>query len=135
MALGGMFVLQSTSANLYALRAPIARGIASAEPALFSVFIGAAPAASGLAPYLSAAAAMQSRAFPAFSYDAAADSNWVTRFSPLPYVLAVDGDAALQRVIVDARLMLATRRCLWLWRRLQEHGGVHDAQAQAPPRA
>ena len=35
----------------------------------------------------------------------------------------------LQRVIVDARLMQATRRCLLLWRRLQEHGGVHDSHA------
>jgi ferredoxin len=148
---------------------------------------------------------MQSRAFPAFSYDAAAGSNWAARFSlennpqpdddwsvetveycdtaqqrasepcaftfadfvlcdarqsahfalvprerwgtsmlpaadwlalderaaaqRVPYLLAVDGQDVLQRVIVDARLMQATRRCLLLWRRLQEHGGVHDSHA------
>jgi ferredoxin len=48
----------------------------------------------------------------------------------VPYLLAVDGDDALQRVIADARLMQAARRCLLLWHRLQEHGGVHDSHAQ-----
>ena len=48
----------------------------------------------------------------------------------VPYLLAVDGDDALQRVIPDARLMQATRRCLLLWHRLQEHGGVHDSHAE-----
>ena len=204
MGLGGMFVLQSPSANLVALRARIAQGLACAGPALFSVFAASPP---GVLPrYLSAAAAMQSRAWPAFSYDAAAGSNWAGRFSlennpqpdadwPLetlsyvdaeqqrasqhcaftladfvlcdarhaahfalapracwnaamcpaadwlaldereaaqrvPYLLAVDRDDALQRVVVDARLMQASRRCLLLWRRLQEHGGIHDSHAQ-----
>jgi ferredoxin len=48
----------------------------------------------------------------------------------VPYVLAVDADDALQRVIVDSRMMQATRRCLLLWQRLQEHGGVHDSHAE-----
>jgi hypothetical protein len=149
---------------------------------------------------------MQSRAFPAFSYDAAAGANWAERFSlennpnaeqdwrskpflhadtalqratepcafsladfvlcdprhaghfaavprerwhgamlpvvdwlawanrrpqqRVPYLLAVDGNDVLHRVIVDARLMQATRRCLLLWHRLQEHGGVHDSHAR-----
>ena len=207
MGLGGMFVLQSPSANLFALRAQIGRGLACRGPALFSVFAGSAPLGQPLPPYLSAAAAMQSRAFPAFSYDAAAGGNWAARFSlennpqpdddwsvetpdllstprcsapsercaftfadfvlcdtryaahfalvprerwsasmvpvadwlalderdaaqRVPYLLAVDGEDALQRVIVDARLMQATRRCLLLWHRLQEHGGVHDSHAE-----
>ena len=206
MGLGGMFVLQSASANLYALRGRISRGLACSGPALFSVFSASPRAAGPLSPYLSAAAAMQSRAFAAFSYDAAAGADWATRFSlennpqpdadwsiePLdyaddtlqrtsepcaftyadfvlcdprhaarfalvprerwissmlpvadwlaldesnaaqrvPYLLAVDRDDALQRVIVDARLMQAARRCLLLWRRLQEHGGVHDSYAE-----
>ncbi len=206
MGLGGMFVLQSTSANLFALRAQIGRGLACRGPALFSVFAGSAQPASPLPTYLTAAAAMQSRAFPAFSYDAAAGSNWAARFSlennpqpdddwsvetlefvdaalqrasercaftfadfvlcdarhaahfalvprerwnaamlpaadwlaldereaaqRVPYLLAVDASDALQRVIVDARLMQAARRCLLLWHRLQEHGGVHDSHAE-----
>lgn len=205
MGLGGMFVLQSTSSNLYALRAQIERGLACRGPALFSVFAGTGSVLGPLAPYLTAAAAMQSRAFPAFSYDAAAGADWATRFSlennpnaeqdwavetlaymdtalqratepcafsladfvlcdpryaghfavvprerwhgamlpvvdwlalseqeaqqRVPYLLAVDGNDVLHRVIVDARLMQATRRCLLLWRRLQEHGGVHDSHA------
>lgn len=211
MGLGGMFVLQSPSANLYAMRAQIAQGFASRGPALFSVFAGSAQPASQLPPYLTAAAAMQARAFPAFCYDAAAGTNWATRFSlannpqaaddwasetvefadtgaqrasercaftfadfvlcdtryashfalvprerwaqnlvpaadwleldeaaaatRVPYLLAVDAQDALQRVVVDVRVMQATRRCLLLWRRLQEHGHVHDAppQVAAPP--
>jgi len=206
MALGGMFVLQSPSSNLYALRARIARGLASPGPALFSVFSVPGPAAGGLPPYLVAAAALQSRAFPAFSYEASAGGNWAARFSlennprrdddwpvetveyvdtalqsvtepwaftfadfalcdarhsahfarvaraawseamlpaadwlaldeseaarRIPYVLAIDSEDALHRVIVDLRLMQAARRCLLLWRRLQEHGGVHDSHAE-----
>jgi hypothetical protein len=206
MGLGGMFVLQSPSANLYALRQRIHRGLACREPALFSVYAGSPQPTSALPPYLYAAAALQSRAFPAFIYDAAAGSNWAERFSlennpqpeddwavetlayfdaalqrgsepcaftfadfmlcdarnaghfarvpherwgasmapaadwlalderdaaqRVPYVLAVDGGDALQRVIVDARMMQATRRCLLLWHRLQEHGGVHDSHAE-----
>ena len=206
MALGGMFVLQSPSSNLYAVRAQIGRGLASSGPALFSVFSAPAAAAGALPPYLMAAAALQSRAFPAFSYDASAGGNWAARFSlennprrdddwavenveyvdtalqrvgepwaftfadfalcdarhaahfarvdraawseamlpaadwlalaegeaarRVPYLLAVDGDDALHRVVVDLRLMQAARRCLLLWRRLQEHGGVHDSHAE-----
>lgn len=206
MGLGGMFVLQSAASNLYALRQRIHDGMSCREPALFSVYTPVAAAAAELPPYLTAAAAMHSRAFPAFSYDAAAGDNWAERFSlennpqaeddwpvePLayqdadgqraslacafsyadfmlcdgrqaahfalvprerwsaamlpaaewlaldehqaaqrvPYLLAVDGQDGLQRVLVDARLMQATRRCLLLWHRLQEHAGVHDSHAE-----
>ncbi|HYQ98651.1 MAG TPA: hypothetical protein VET86_01315, partial [Casimicrobiaceae bacterium] len=81
MGLGGMFVLQATSADLYALRDRIARGLACRGPALFSVFAGSPAAAGDLPPYLTAAAAREARAFPAFSYDAASGPNWATRFS------------------------------------------------------
>jgi len=206
MGLGGMFVLQSASANLYALRDRLAQGLACLGPALFSVFGRDEDPVGTLPAYLYAAAAMQSRAFPAFSYDAAAGGNWAERFSlennpqpeadwsvetldyadtgwqraslrcaftfadfmlcepqqaayfalvprerwnddmlpvdawlalddaaaarRVPYVLAVDGHDALHRVLVDNRLMQATRRCLLLWRRLQEHGGLHDSHAE-----
>lgn len=205
MGLGGMFVLQSASSNLPALRHEIARGLQCRGPALFSVYAGN-PSGAALPPYLGAAVAMQSRAFPAFVYDAAAGANWATRFSlannpqpqddwpieglqycddtqqrveqpcaftfadfvlcdprhaahfalvpraqwndamlPLrdwldldegksaqhvPYLLAVDVDDLLQRVIVDAKVVQSTRRCLLLWHRLQEHGGIHDSHAE-----
>jgi hypothetical protein len=206
MGLGGMFVLQSTSSNLYALRARLRSGMACRGPALFSVFSGSPAEASALPAYLTAAAAMKARAFPAFTYDAGAGTNWATRFSlennrypdadwpaevfeyadetlqrvkepvcftyadfvlcdrrhahhfavvprerwtaamlpvadwlalaeadaaeRIPYVLAVDDDDRLHRVLVDTRLMQATRRCLLLWRRLQEHGGIHNSHAE-----
>ncbi len=206
MGLGGMFVLQATSADLYGMRARIERGLACREPALFSVFAGSPAAAGDLPPYLTAAAAREARAFPAFVYDAAAGPNWATRFSlehnrnadadwaadvleysdeavqrvredttfsyvdfalcdrryaahfavvprerwnaamlpaadwlaleeraateRVPYVWAVDAKDGLHRVIVDARLMQAARRCLLLWHRLQEHAGIHDSHAE-----
>ena len=48
----------------------------------------------------------------------------------VPYVLAVDGDDVLQRVLVDARMMQATARCRTFWHRLQEQGGIHNSHAE-----
>jgi ferredoxin len=45
-------------------------------------------------------------------------------------VVAVDETNRMHRVIVDSRLMQATRRCLLLWHRLQEHGGIHNSHAE-----
>lgn len=206
MGLGGMFVLQSTSANLYALRERLHQGIERRSPALFCVFPGTPPDASTLPNYLTAAAAMKSRLFPAFSYDALAGETQAARFSlennrhpeedwPLealefadenhqrvqlpvrfttadyalcdrrqaghfavvprsrwsaamlalddwlalpeskaaervPYLWAADEADGLHRVLVDARLAQATRRCLQLWHRLQENGGVNNSYAE-----
>ena len=81
MGLGGVFVLQSTSSNLYRVRERALAAMDYPGPALLSVFTGAGDGTSGLPPYLVAAAAMQSRAFPAFSYDPAAGDDWAQRFS------------------------------------------------------
>jgi len=48
----------------------------------------------------------------------------------VPYLLAVDGQDQLHRVLVDVRMMRATRACLLLWHRLQEHAGIHDSHAE-----
>ncbi len=80
MGLNEAYVLQSASSNLYRFRERILRGLSYHGPALFSVYSGAGAAASGLPPYLMSAAAMESRAFPAFAYDPAAGSNWASRF-------------------------------------------------------
>ncbi|MDP1648162.1 MAG: hypothetical protein Q8M01_08170 [Rubrivivax sp.] len=206
MGLGGMFVMQCASSALYAQRERIARGLACRGPALFTVFAGSPAPAAALPPYLSAAAAVESRAFPTFTYDAAAGANWAERFSldgnraplddwpaePLeyadealqrlvepvcftyadfalcdrrnaahfavvprerwhagmlpvadwlaleeadaarrvPFLLAVDDSEHLHRVIVDAKMMQATKRCLLLWHRLQEHAGINDSHAE-----
>ena len=80
MGLNEVYVLQSSSSNLLRLREQILAGMNYRGPALFSVFSGASANASGLPPYLMAAAAMESRAFPAFSYDPSAGPNWAARF-------------------------------------------------------
>jgi len=79
-ALGGsgVYVLQSSGSNLFRFRERLYRGMTYPGPALFSVFSGAN--GTGLAPYLNAAAAMESRAFPAFVYDPSAGSDWASRF-------------------------------------------------------
>jgi hypothetical protein len=75
----GAYVLQSSSSSLFRLREQIFRGISYSGPALFSVFSGASGA--GIPPYLTAAAAAESRAFPAFTYDPSAGPDWASRFS------------------------------------------------------
>jgi len=81
MGLNDVFVLQSASSNLYRVRERVLAAMEYSGPALLSVFSGAGDGPRGLPPYLVAAAAMQSRAFPAFSYDPAAGADWAQRFS------------------------------------------------------
>ena len=80
IGLNEVYVLQSSSSNLFRFREHLLRGLAYRGPALFSVFSGASAKASGLPPYLMSAAAMESRAFPAFTYDPSAGPNWASRF-------------------------------------------------------
>ena len=80
IGLNEVYVLQSASSNLYRFRERMLRGLAYRGPALFSVYSGANAAASDLPPYLMSAAAMESRAFPAFTYDPSAGANWASRF-------------------------------------------------------
>jgi ferredoxin/uncharacterized protein YbjQ (UPF0145 family) len=80
IGLNEVYVLQSASSNLFRFRERMLRGLTYRGPALFSVFSGASAKASDLPPYLMAAAAMESRAFPAFTYDPSAGPNWASRF-------------------------------------------------------
>ncbi len=80
IGLNEVYVLQSSSSNLYRFRERMLRGLAYRGPALFSVYSGANAKASELPPYLMSAAAMESRAFPAFTYDPSAGPNWAARF-------------------------------------------------------
>lgn len=204
-ALGGVFVVQATSAHLCAISERLERAFAHRGPALLSVYVGAERFRSALPPYLGTAAAMEARAFPAFTYDPYAGDNQAARFSlednpqpeadwpvaaleyadesqqrvseetaftiadfvlcdaryaghfarvprerwnaslvpadawlsepankqaeTLPYLLAVDADDVLQRVIVDSRLMDIVARCRTFWHRLQEQGGINNSHA------
>jgi len=80
MGLNDVYVLQSSSSNLFQFRDRILAGMSYPGPALFSVYSGASGDGGGLSPYLLAAAAMESRAFPAYSYDPSAGPNWASRF-------------------------------------------------------
>jgi hypothetical protein len=80
IGLNDVYVLQSAASHLFQLRDRILKGMAYAGPALFSVFSGAAEGVGVLPPYLMAAAAMESRAFPAYAYDPAGGPNWASRF-------------------------------------------------------
>jgi hypothetical protein len=74
-----VFVLQTAASNLLQLRERVAHGLRHPGAALISVY--AAPDGGMLPGYLQAAAAMQSRAFPAFSYDPGAGADLASRFS------------------------------------------------------
>ena len=80
IGLNDVYVLQSSSSNLFQFRDRILKGMSYAGPALFSVYSGASGKTGSLPPYLVAAAAMESRAFPAYTYDPSAGPNWASRF-------------------------------------------------------
>jgi ferredoxin len=48
----------------------------------------------------------------------------------VPYVLLVDHNDVLHRVIVDDRLIRAAQRCRDMWHGLQELGGIHNSHAE-----
>jgi hypothetical protein len=89
------YVLQSASSNLVQLREQLVRGLNFAGPALFNIYSGAN--GSNIPPYLVAAAAAESRAFPTFSYDPSVGATWALRFS-LAGNSQVDVDWPLQRL-------------------------------------
>jgi hypothetical protein len=108
IGLSGFYVLQAPSSTLLQFKSQIFRGFSYPGPAVFSIFSGAVE--NGLPPYLNAAAALESRAFPAFAYDPSAGGDWATRFdlsaNPQPetdwpsYTLDYE-DEALQSVAED----------------------------------
>ena len=99
-----VFVVQTASSNLYQLRDQVLKALEYPGAALINVFCG---------PYLLAAAAMESRAFPAFSYDptAAHGERFSLEHNPQPerdwplHALAYE-DAEHQRVTEDTAFTL-----------------------------
>ena len=206
MGMHDVFILQTTSSNLYRLRDRLLDGLEYVGPSLFSVFSGSAEPAGDLPTYLTSAAAMESRAFVAFAYDPSAGPDLASRFSlednpqpeldwpieeleyadealqrvreqvaftivdfvvcdrryarhfariprsewngnmipvdealaldpkdlgeRIPHVNVVDEHDVLHRLIVDAKLMQAARRCREMWHGLQELGGIHNSHAE-----
>jgi ferredoxin len=47
----------------------------------------------------------------------------------VPYILMVDDNNALHRVIVEVRLIQAARRCREMWHNLRELGGINNSRA------
>ena len=74
------YVVQAPASQLYASRERIVAAMRHAGPALFNVYSGLAGGAGALPPYLDAAAAHASRAFPAYAYDPTAGDNLAARF-------------------------------------------------------
>jgi hypothetical protein len=79
IGIGGFSVLQSSASHLFRFRNQLLGALDCPGPALLSVFSGAS--AAGMPPYLAAAMAMESRIFPAFTYDPSAGPDWASRFS------------------------------------------------------
>ncbi len=115
MGLGDVFVVQTPSAHLPRMTGRVTAAVAHGGPSLISVFTGVTD--RGVSPaYLVSAAAMTARAFPAFSYDPAAGSDWRHRFAlhadPQPertwptYTLSYAG-AARRRMTSDVAFTVA----------------------------
>jgi len=109
MALGvnNAYVFQVASSSLCRLQERVLKGLVYDGPALFSIFSGANRTVAGVPPYLLAAAAMESRAFPTFTYDPSAGPDWASRFdigdnpqaeADWPVHMLVFEDEAHQRV-------------------------------------
>lgn len=77
---GEAYVLQSPASHLYRQREHIQKALEFSGPAIFSVFVPSADGHQQLPAYLVAAAAMESRVFPAFSYNPAAGAGLAARF-------------------------------------------------------
>lgn len=77
---GDAYVLQSPASHLYRQRVQIQKGLEYRGPAVFSVFVPFPDGCTQLPAYLVAAAAMESRVFPAFSYNPAAGKGLADRF-------------------------------------------------------
>jgi len=80
MGLNNAFVFQASSAHLCRARERLISGMRYDGPSLFCVFSGAVETAPHAAPYLLAASATDSRAFPTFTYDPSAGPDWSARF-------------------------------------------------------
>ncbi len=80
MGLGDPFVVQCASSELQRMAPSVRAALEYRGPALISVFTGVG-GAPGIPPYLVAAAATESRAFPSFVYDPSAGPDWAHRFS------------------------------------------------------
>ena len=77
---GEAYVLQSPASHLYRQKEHIQKALEFAGPAIFSVFVPFADGCQQLPAYLVCAAAMESRVFPAFSYNPAAGAGLADRF-------------------------------------------------------
>ena len=80
IGLNDVYVLQASGSHLFDCHHRIEAGLRFPGPALFNVFSGAT-GVNELPPYLVAAAAMESRAFPALAFDPSAGPDWASRFS------------------------------------------------------
>ena len=84
MGLGDAFVLQVSAAHLSTMAGQLERGMRHDGPGLFCIYSGATDTVPDVAPYLLAAAATESRAFPSFAYDPSAGPDWARRFALTP---------------------------------------------------
>jgi ferredoxin len=80
IGLNSAYVFQASSAHVARSCEALVTGMRYDGPALFCIFSGAVETAPHVAPYLLAAAATESRAFPTFTYDPSAGPDWAARF-------------------------------------------------------
>ena len=206
IGLADVFVMQTSASDLYRSRDALIGSLEFDGPSLISVFSGANEYTGDILPYLIAAAALESRAFPALVYDPSAGDDWAGRLTiknnpapegnwpehnfsyedsslqaksdrlaftiadfmvmderfhehfavvpppdwtdsmvpvptavksesaglptEVPSLMFVDEEGRLGRAIMDRRILFETRRCLDVWRSLQELAGINNSHVK-----
>jgi len=104
IGLTDVFVFQSSASHLPKKRGSLMRGLFFSGPALFSIFSGANGHTGDIPAYLVAAAAMESRVFPALVYDPSAGADWATRLNITDNPMPDDDWAAHEFAFEDEKL-------------------------------
>ncbi|MEI7431585.1 MAG: hypothetical protein WCL27_14110, partial [Betaproteobacteria bacterium] len=52
------------------------------------------------------------------------------KIEQIPFLMMIDGEDNLQKVIVDEKMIREARRCRTMWNSLQELGGIHNSHAE-----
>ena len=124
MSLGHVYVMQSAVSRPSYIQDTMMAGLNYNGPALFSVYTGSSENQPGFASYLAAAAALESRVFPSFSFDPGRGETFRERFDiagnpqkdaawaqdSFEYLTGVDQKSAVELTFTPADFLLLDSR-------------------------
>jgi ferredoxin len=124
LAMNHAFVLQATVSRPELMESGFRDGLGHAGPALFSIYTGSRRRRAHLAPFHEAAAALDSRVFPAFVHDPQRGPTWADRMSiaenpqserdfpvePFTYLAADDEETTAEVAFTPAEFLYCDTR-------------------------